>query len=112
MKVYAFDVDETLSIAGGPVTVDQLVELRKRGDLVFICGNWAKFVASVNPWIHVVNGMNIGAPSKHLFLQEIKRYISAEEYVLVGNEAQGDYLHAQIADWVFVEARNFKEGLK
>ena len=42
MKVYAFDVDETLYLSHGPVQREVLVALRAEGHVLGLCGNWAR----------------------------------------------------------------------
>jgi hypothetical protein len=38
MRVYAFDVDETLEVSTGPVQLFDLVQLREHGHIVGLCG--------------------------------------------------------------------------
>ena len=41
MRLYAFDVDDTLELSGGPVRLSDVVRLRRDGHIVGLCGNWA-----------------------------------------------------------------------
>ena len=47
MKVYAFDVDETLYLSHGPVQWEALVALRAEGHVLGLCGNWAAVTLQV-----------------------------------------------------------------
>lgn len=85
MRVYAFDVDETLEIANGPVTLASMQELRDAGNVVGICGNWAGFVQSVRDWHKRVSFVGQMYLSKELFLNQIGVFVPAEEHIMVGN---------------------------
>ena len=50
VKLYAFDVDETLELSGGPVRLADVVRLRKDGHIVGLCGNWAVVTRSWPEW--------------------------------------------------------------
>jgi len=84
VKLYAFDVDETLEISGGPIKLDQMTQLRNEGHIVGICGNWIIFVQAVTGWHDLVSFLSIGIGEKSEFLNQIKQYIRAEEYIMVG----------------------------
>jgi hypothetical protein len=47
MKVYAFDVDETLYLSHGPVQWEALVALRAEGHVLGLCGNWSAVTLQV-----------------------------------------------------------------
>lgn len=55
MKVYAFDVDETMETSNGPVTVDMLRELRGQGHIVGLCGALCRFLQKVPDWHEVIS---------------------------------------------------------
>jgi hypothetical protein len=55
MKVYAFDVDETLYISQGPVQWEALVALRAEGHVLGLCGNWAAVTLQVPEWHRVLS---------------------------------------------------------
>ena len=40
MKIYAFDVDDTLEVSGGPVSIVSVRSLRPEGHIVGLNGNW------------------------------------------------------------------------
>jgi hypothetical protein len=40
MKLYAFDVDDTLEISNGPVCLADMQALRNSGHIIGLCGNW------------------------------------------------------------------------
>ena len=41
MKIYAFDVDDTLEVSGGPVSIVSVGSLKAEGHIVGLNGNWA-----------------------------------------------------------------------
>ncbi|MCZ6620530.1 MAG: hypothetical protein O7C72_01315 [Deltaproteobacteria bacterium] len=115
MKLYAFDVDETLEISGGPIKLDQMTQLRNEGHIVGICGNWIIFVQAVTGWHDLVSFLSIGIGEKSEFLNQIKQYIRAEEYIMVGNilgvsGASDDKGAAETAGWRFIKESEFAAG--
>lgn len=115
--VFSFDVDETLEISAGPVTLQSMMDLRAQGHIVGICGNWAAFVQRVPGWQHLVSFINAGAPNKEIHLQQIKMYVPADDYVMVGNRlgvtgASDDEGAAQRAGWRFILERDFAAGVR
>lgn len=50
MKLYAFDVDETLENSNGPVTYADLMKLRNEGNILGLCGNFAKVTTEIRGW--------------------------------------------------------------
>ena len=50
MKIYAFDVDDTLEVSGGPVSIVSVGSLKAEGHIVGLNGNWAVVVQSVPLW--------------------------------------------------------------
>ena len=48
MNIYAFDVDDTLDVSGGPISVVSLGGLKSQGHIVGLNGNWAA-VSSIGP---------------------------------------------------------------
>lgn len=93
-KLYAFDVDETLEISNGPVKLQSLMDLRKQGHIVGVCGNWGLFV-KVAGWQHIASFLNCCIQAsdqqgnvygdKGWFLAELRKYTPADEYIMVGN---------------------------
>lgn len=137
MNLYSFDIDETLEISNGPVSIQSLVELKEQGHIVGLCGNWALFVQRVKSWHNLISFVNCAPPlfiqelnrtspvrmDKAWFLQELKRYIPAEDYVHVGNEfgrknslgfvcGSQDSEAAQIAGWRFILEDDFAKGVR
>lgn len=123
MIVYAFDVDETLEISNGPVTLQSLMDLRVAGHVVGICGNWAAFCQRVNGWQHLVSFVNAGTPNKETHLIELHRYIPADEFVMVGNVygernslgfvcGSRDNEAAAAAGWRFIKEDAFAAGMR
>lgn len=85
MKIYAFDVDETLEVSVGPITLASLVELAEAGHVVGLCGNWAVVTGRVQGWHRLFSFLGSMGLSKADFLRQIRQYVPAEEYVMVGN---------------------------
>lgn len=119
MMIYAFDVDETLEVSGGPVRVQALCELRSRGHIIGVCGNWAVACAYIDGWSHLFSFVGPIGSDKPSFLQQLKTYIAADDYVLVGNDhARGafqspnDAAHAAAAGWRFISEADFAGGAR
>ena len=99
MKIFAFDIDHTLEISQWPVTFASIVELRNQGHIVGLCGNFA-----------------VVTMKEHM-LANIKQYVPAEEYVMVGNVfgvsgGSDDQGAAERSGWRFVQERLFAEGAR
>jgi hypothetical protein len=116
--LYAFDVDETLEVSGGPVPVAALRKLRDEGHIVGLCGNWAVFVRAVPEWHRIVSFVGPLQLSKADFLIQLRRYIQAGDYVMVGNDprtgwgASADREAAELAGWRFIREAEFAEGAR
>ncbi len=121
MKVYAFDVDETLEISGGPVTFASLGVLRGQGYCLGLCGNWAAVTRQVPSWDRLfsfIGPTGIGA-DKTSFLVSIKQHVPAEDYVMVGNDhslrayaSPDDAVAARAAGWRFLSEGAFAVGVR
>lgn len=125
MKVYAFDVDETLEVSNGPVTVRMMIDLRNEGHVVGLCGNWGRFFQVVPDWYHLIQFFNYGQV-KNVFLWEIKNWIKAEEYIMVGNVGpldartfnlpqsggSDDLSQSRGAGWRFISEKDFANGMR
>jgi len=116
MKIYAFDIDETLEISAGPVTIQSIVELRNEGHTVGLCGNWALFVRMIPSWNQFISFIAVGLP-KADFLTEFKKYTPADDYVMVGNilgvsGSSDDKGAADKADWRFIKEDDFARGIR
>lgn len=113
---FAFDVDHTLEVSGGPVTVASLRELVNRGEIVGLCGNWAVFVRAVPDWQRLISFLGPLGTSKGEFLIQLRTHVPAREYVMVGNDpitgvgASPDREAAHEAQWRFVLERDFAAG--
>lgn len=126
MKVYAFDVDETLEISNGPVTLQSLMDLRNQGHIVGLCGNWAAVTQRVTGWQHLISFLNCSPVvsvnnqvigDKSWWLTVFKQYVPAEEYVLVGNILgvtgnSDDQGAAERAGWRFICELDFAAGAR
>jgi len=117
MKVYAFDVDYTLNLSGGPVMVKDVWELREQGNIVGLCGNWAAVTLRWKDWYTVFSFLGPLSMSKPEFLNQIHRYVPADEYVMVGNDvaigtSPNDAIAAQEAGWRFIKESDFASGLR
>lgn len=128
LTVYAFDVDHTLDVSGGPVSLNALVELAVKGHIVGICGNWALIThmhgAGVfgRPawWPHWKVVCSFFGPidvAKRTMLAQIKRYVPAARYVMVGNDpahfgASNDVAEAAAAEWEFIREHDFARGAR
>lgn len=109
MKIYAFDVDDTLEISNGPIPIKKLRQLRENGHIVGICGNWQKFITAVPDWRDIINFFQVGLPKTN-FLIELKAQLSyifqIDEFVMIGN-LSSDIDVAQAANWTFVKESDF-----
>lgn len=117
MVIYAFDVDDTLEISGGPIPLVALADLRAAGHAVGICGNFAVFCARAPQWHTLVCFLGPGIMSKPDFLVYMKTYCPADEYVVIGNDprvfgASDDRGAAEAAGWRFISERAFAEGMR
>jgi len=117
MKVYAFDVDETLEVSGGPVTLEMMVQLKRQGHIVGLCGNWALFCNVVNSWHNLISFVNAGCPDKESLLMNLMTYLRAEEFIMVGNilgvsGGSDDQGAAQRAGWRFIKESDFANGVR
>ena len=131
IKVYAFDVDETLEVSGGPVTLASLMDLRVAGHIVGLCGNLNAFCSRVNGWQHLISftlnfdtwpviGGSMGSIlSKDVWLRVFRQttFPLADDYVLVGNILgvsgdSDDQGAAERAGWRFLSERDFAAGAR
>ena len=131
MKLYSFDIDETLEISNGPVKLQSLVELKQQGHIVGLCGNWGLFTRVVQNWHSVISFMNVvpeywtngRRADKSDFLSLLKTYVPADEYIHVGN-IQGeknmlgfvchsnDSEPANAAGFRFIKEDDFAKGVR
>lgn len=117
-QLFAFDVDDTLEVANGPVTVSALRELVAQGHIVGLCGNWAVFVRAVGDWQRLISFLGPLGISKAEFLVQLRLHVPAADYVMIGNDPQtgrGSSLDRSAADeagWRFILERDFAAGTR
>jgi hypothetical protein len=121
MKIYAFDVDETLELSGGPIKVSDVLALKKERHVIGICGNWAQAINVWPEFIHFVSFIGPMSAPKDQFLEQLRVYLvplsKAEELVMVGNilgvsGASDDQGAAERAGVRFISEKDFAEGLR
>ena len=72
MKIYAFDVDETLEVSGGPISIISVGSLKGQGHIVGLNGNWAAVVQTVSVWHRIFSFIGPMEMSKDTFLNQLK----------------------------------------
>lgn len=131
MKVYSFDVDETIEISAGPVTLQMMMALREEGHIVGLCGNLNAFCTRVKDWWKYVSfTLNfdtypvIGGSFGSCFPKEVwlklfqhTTFPHADDYILVGNimgvsGASDDKGSAERAGWRFIKESDFAQGVR
>lgn len=115
MKVYAFDVDETLEVSAGPIKMQHLVDLCIEGHILGVCGNYARVTMTVVNWHDFFSFIGPMEMTKASFLNQLKTYIPADEYIMVGNiqgisGSSDDEGAAKSAGWRFIQEKKFAEG--
>ena len=115
MIIFAFDVDHTLEISEGPVQLAALATLRQQGHVVGLCGNWALLVQRVTDWPRLVSFLGPIACTKVDQLAQLKQYVPADDYVMVGNDPtifgnSPDREAADEAGWRFLREAEFAAG--
>jgi hypothetical protein len=115
--IFAFDVDHTLEISDGPVPLDALAGLRAQGHVVGLCGNSALVVQRVPDWPRLVSFLGPIGCTKVEYLVQLKRYVPADDYVLVGNDPSvfgisADRDAAAEAGWRFLREAEFAAGMR
>ncbi len=117
-RLYAFDVDDTLDVSGGPVASEALRTLREERHIVGLCGNWAIFVRAIPDWHRVVSFLGPFHVSKADFLIQLRLHVPASDYVMVGNDpttgfgASQDHAAAKEAGWRFILETQFAAGAR
>ena len=116
-RLYMFDVDDTLDVSGGPVSLDQLAELRQAGHILGLCGNWSVVTRTVKDWHRLFSVIGPVSATKEEFLRQIAENVPADEYVMVGNilgvtGASDDQGSAQSAGWRFIQESDFALGVR
>jgi hypothetical protein len=116
MRLYAFDVDDTLEISNGPVRLEAMQALRNSGHIVGLCGNWGLFTRSVSNWHDRVSFIGPMRLTKTEYLIELRTHVPAESYVMVGNDprifgASNDATAAREAGFRFIREFEFADGV-
>lgn len=118
MKIYLFDVDKTLEISRGCVTFESIVKLKSEGNIVGLCGNWGVVTLNTRGWENLFSFLNIGV-DKVTYMRQIKLYIPAEDYVMIGNDVHdascgspNDKAFAEEAGWRFIKENDFANGIR
>jgi hypothetical protein len=117
MKIYAFDVDDTLEVSGGPVSIVSVGSLKRQGHVAGLNGNWAMAVQSVPLWHRIFSFIGPMEMSKVIFLNQLKTYIRADDYIMVGNikgvsGGSDDEGAASSAGWRFIKESDFAAGAR
>jgi hypothetical protein len=117
MNLYAFDVDDTLEISNGPVRLADLRALRDSGHIVGLCGNWGLVTSNVPDWHKRVSFIGPMSGSKTDFLIELRTYVRAESYIMVGNDprifgASDDATASREAGFRFIREVEFAKGAR
>ena len=117
MKIYAFDVDDTLEVSGGPVSIASVGDLKSHGHILGLNGNWTMVVQSVPLWHRIFSFIGPMEMSKDVFLNQLRTYIPAEDYIMVGNikgisGGSDDEGAARSAGWRFIKESDFAEGAR
>ena len=115
MKLYAFDVDETLEVSGGPIPIAALRDLAALGHIVGLCGNWACLTHQIPDWASFISFIGPMEMTKAAFLRQLKSFIRADEHVMVGNifgvsGASDDKGAAARAEVRFIQESAFAAG--
>lgn len=108
MKIIMFDVDDTLWLSDGPVQLIDLLRLKERGHVLGLNGNWALVCQRFRGWDRLFSLIGPMTMTKETFLNHIKTYIDAEEYIMVGNEV--DREAAYLSGWRFIRENMFYEA--
>jgi len=115
MNIYAFDVDDTLWLSGGPIQLQQLTYLKEQGHILGLCGNWAVVTQLLQGWHFLFSFVGPMEMGKAAFLSQIRTFVRAEHYIMIGNDgvtgASLDKQAAETAGWEFVMEKDFKDGL-
>lgn len=115
--IFAFDVDETLEVSGGPVSLAAVALCAAEGNIVGICGNWAVLCQRYPGWHRLFSFIGTMDIPKAAFLRQIRTYIPAKEYVMVGNDPtyfgkSQDRAAAEAAGWRFIREKDFALGAR
>lgn len=115
--IVAFDVDHTLEVSNGPVSIGLLRLLAgTRWFVVGICGNWAKLVQEDPFWKYYCSFLGQMGMRKADFLRGVSNYMPHERKIFVGNDGSNntseDSAAAIEAGWEFVKEEDAEEFLR
>ena len=99
--LFAFDVDGTLDISGGPIPHRWLYKLKEKGAIVGFAGNYDK---ARRMGLVDFDFYNTGDPNA---LESIRRKFEADLYVHIG-DVEEDRESARLAGYTFVHAKDFR----
>jgi len=120
IRIYSFDVDETLEFSSGPVPWSAVRALRDSGHVVGLCGNWGHITYTLGQlWVlREVSFIGPMSMPKAEFLSQIRTYAPGfDDYVMVGNDhrIKGDSRDAEAAElagWRFIREDDFAAGVR
>lgn len=118
MKLYAFDVDETLEVSGGPIGLAAIAELKSQGHILGLCGNFAAVTGKIEwRWDKYFSFLGPMGMTKAAFLSQLKDYVRCDEVVMVGNifgisGQSRDSEAAQEAGVRFIKESDFAAGAR
>jgi hypothetical protein len=117
-----FDVDETLEVSKGPVTLQMVLDLKLQGHIVGVIGNWAVLVNRFPQWHQVFSFLGPMAMTKENFMVMLAKYTPADEFIMVGNDDRDpkwgtrpvsmDGRAAEDAGWKFISEDDFASGTR
>jgi hypothetical protein len=115
MNLYAFDVDDTLELSDGPISIASLRALLAEGHILGLCGNYAVVTQQLPDWHRIFSFLGPMEMSKASFLSQLAAYVPADEYILVGNDpaefgVSDDRYSAWVANWRFIREHAFAAG--
>jgi hypothetical protein len=117
VNLYAFDIDHTLEVSGGPIPVESMRKLAAEGHIVGLCGNWAVVTRAVPDWYRFISFVGPMAMTKADFLGQLRLHVGAVDYVMVGNSPRyssaglsDDEGAAALAGWRFIPEQAFAAG--
>jgi hypothetical protein len=125
-KIYAFDVDHTLWVSAGPVTIADVMSVKREGHILGLCGNYAAVTMRFVDWHSLFSFIGPGNMTKQEFLTQLKTYVLHSECVMVGNDHEDDKwafehsvstismdkIAAKDAGWRFISETAFHLGAR
>jgi len=98
-------------------SLQQIEDGKTIDSIVGLNGNWAVVVQTVPLWHRLFSFIGPMEMSKEIFLKQLKTYIRADDYVMVGNikgisGASDDEGAAGSAGWRFIKESDFAAGVR